>query len=75
MQILSFQEDISIGDGFGQAVAIDGSVVVVSARTDDDNGVDSGSAYLFDSSTVVILFTNCQNKSAKIAFGHSSAII
>ena len=35
------------GDGFGRSVAVDGDTVVVSAREDDDDGFDSGSAYLF----------------------------
>ena len=34
-------------DGFGDSVAIDGATVVVGSRHDDDNGEDSGSAYVF----------------------------
>ena len=34
-------------DYFGRSVAISGSTVVVGAGADDDNGADSGSAYLF----------------------------
>ena len=34
-------------DGFGFSVAVEGDTVVVGAYQDDDNGVDSGSAYLF----------------------------
>ncbi len=33
--------------GFGDAVAIDGGVAVVGARFDDDDGTNSGSAYVF----------------------------
>ncbi|UCD74335.1 MAG: hypothetical protein JSV91_11150 [Phycisphaerales bacterium] len=42
-------------DYFGDAVAIQGDVVVVGASHDDDNGEDSGSAYVyrFDGSTWV----------------------
>jgi hypothetical protein len=35
------------GDGFGTAVAIDGSTIVIGAHGDDDLGDRSGSAYIF----------------------------
>lgn len=35
------------GDGFGFAVAVDGPLMVIGAPYDDDNGVGSGSAYVF----------------------------
>ncbi len=35
-------------DYFGQSVSISGDIVVVGAYGDDDNGSDSGSAYIFD---------------------------
>ncbi|TLM73683.1 MAG: hypothetical protein FDZ70_07535, partial [Actinobacteria bacterium] len=35
------------GDVFGWSVAIDGDTAVVSSHLDDDNGTDSGSAYVF----------------------------
>ncbi len=35
-------------DGFGFSVAISGATAIVGAWQDDDNGKDSGSAYLFD---------------------------
>ena len=51
-------EDLKLlpGDGgsgheFGYSVAIDNGVIAVGARFDDDNGADSGSAYLFDAAT------------------------
>lgn len=43
--------DAAPGDEFGFAVAIDGGVVAVGAKRNDDLGEDSGSAYLFDAST------------------------
>ncbi|MCC7389305.1 MAG: hypothetical protein IT431_11100 [Phycisphaerales bacterium] len=43
-----FGED---GDIFGHAVAIDHGVAVIGSRNDDDNGSDSGAAYLFKAST------------------------
>ncbi|MFT5290485.1 MAG: hypothetical protein ACI8QC_001670 [Planctomycetota bacterium] len=38
-------------DRFGISVAISGNTAIVGASYDDDNGVDSGSAYLFDVTT------------------------
>ncbi len=35
-------------DQFGGSVAISGAIAIVGACDDDDNGIDSGSAYLFD---------------------------
>ncbi len=35
------------GDYFGSSVSISGDTAVVSARWDDDNGADSGAAYVF----------------------------
>ncbi len=40
--------DGAAGDGFGLSVAVSGDRVVVGARLDDDNGTDSGSAYVFE---------------------------
>ena len=39
--------DGAIDDRFGRAVAIRGNVAVIGAIWDDDNGIDSGSAYVF----------------------------
>jgi hypothetical protein len=40
--------DGSAGDAFGYGrVAVDGDTAVIAARDDDDNGPDSGSAYVF----------------------------
>ena len=36
------------GDAFGFSVAINGDTVVVGADFDDDNGINSGSAYVFE---------------------------
>ncbi len=38
-------------DYFGVSVAISGATAVVGSYGDDDNGIDSGCAYLFDSAT------------------------
>lgn len=42
------QSDGSVGDLFGHAVAVKDNLAVVAAPYDDENGRDSGSAYLFD---------------------------
>ncbi len=39
------------GQEFGYSVASDAGVIALGGRFDDDNGADSGSAYLFDAST------------------------
>ena len=36
---------------FGSAVAISGNIAIIGASGDDFNGVNSGSAYLFDTTT------------------------
>lgn len=40
--------DSEDGDNFGNAVAVDGTVVLIGAPQDDDLGTDSGSAYVFE---------------------------
>ena len=39
--------DAATGDEFGISVTIDGDAIAVGAYLDDDNGTDSGSAYVF----------------------------
>jgi FG-GAP repeat/Uncharacterised ACR (DUF711)/Lectin C-type domain len=43
--------DGTLGDQFGQSVAISGTTAIIGAILDDDSGVSSGSAYLFDTAT------------------------
>ncbi|MBL4697582.1 MAG: FG-GAP repeat protein [Phycisphaerales bacterium] len=43
--------DASAGDNFGISVAIDDGIIVVGAARNNDNGVRSGSAYVFDAET------------------------
>ena len=43
-----FAADGSAGDQFGTSIAIFGNTAIVGAIGDDDNGSNSGSAYLFD---------------------------
>jgi hypothetical protein len=40
--------DGAAGDWFGWSVAISGDTVAISAHYDDDNGIDSGAAYIFE---------------------------
>ncbi len=44
-------DDGAAHDNFGHSVAISGSTAIVGANRDDDNGTNSGSAYLFDATT------------------------
>ena len=44
-------KDGAADDWFGQSVAISGTTAIVGARADNDNGLRSGSAYLFDTTT------------------------
>lgn len=46
--------DAAAGDDLGSAIDLDGNLVVVGAMRDDDNGSESGSAYLFDISAASI---------------------
>jgi hypothetical protein len=67
--------DGALGDNFGVSVAIDNGIVVVGTPEDDDNGIDSGSAYLFDANTgaqIAKLLPN--NGAANDAFGQAVAI-
>jgi len=43
--------DGAAGDIFGDQVVLDGDTALVSSNFDDDNGIDSGSAYVFVRST------------------------
>jgi len=40
--------DGAYADQFGKSVAVDGDMAVIGAQYDDDNGSDSGSAYVFN---------------------------
>ncbi len=44
-------QDAAPGDKFGVSVSVSEGLVAIGAFRDDDNGVDSGSAYVFDVST------------------------
>ncbi len=44
-------DDGAAADSFGFTVALSGATAIVGAQYDDDNGSNSGSAYLFDTTT------------------------
>ena len=39
--------DVAPGDFFGDSIAVSGNTAIVAANGDDDDGADSGSAYVF----------------------------
>jgi hypothetical protein len=46
-QVKLTAEDGQMSDHFGSSVSMDGNYIIVGARGDDDNGSNSGSAYIF----------------------------
>ncbi|MEE8156111.1 MAG: FG-GAP repeat protein [Phycisphaerales bacterium] len=68
-------DDSAAGDLFGNSVAISGTIAIVGAYGDDDNGAASGSAYLFDTTTGRQVAKLLANDGAKgDFFGESVAI-
>ena len=68
-------DDGAFLDQFGWSVAISGAIAIVGAPSDDDNGTDSGSAYLFDTTTGQQLFELLPDDGAALdQFGISVAI-
>ena len=62
-------------DFFGWSVGIDGTTAIVGAYRDDDNGSDSGSAYLFDTTTGDQLFKlTADDGAADDSFGRSVGV-
>ncbi len=67
--------DGGVGDQFGKSVAISGNTALVGAFGDNDNGLDSGSAYLLDITTgQQIAKLKASNGAARDEFGVSVAI-
>ncbi len=68
-------DDAAEGDQFGRAVALSWGVGIVGAQNNDDDGLNSGSAYLFDVSTGEQLFKlTASDAAAGDFFGASVAI-
>jgi len=62
-------------DSFGWSVAVADGVVAVGAHRDNDNGLESGSVYLFDAATGVQLFKLLPSDgSAGDSFGYSISL-
>jgi hypothetical protein len=67
--------DGAMDDQFGSSVAISGDTAIVGAHGDDDNGSDSGSAYLFDATTGAQIIKLLPNNGGTLdGFGYSVAI-
>ena len=67
--------DKAAGDDFGKSVAVSGTTAVIGSRNDDDNGSDSGSAYVFDVTTGQELFKLIASDGAENdRFGWSVAV-
>jgi hypothetical protein len=67
--------DAAEGDQFGRSVAMSGTIAIVGAHHDDDNGGNSGSAYLFDTVTGDLLFKLRADDAAESDwFGQSVAV-
>ncbi len=70
--------DGAAGDQFGSSVSINGTLAIVGATQDDDNGPSSGSAYIFDisdpSTPVQIAKLLASDGAASDMFGRSVAI-
>ena len=66
---------LSDGDLFGESVAIAGTTAIIGARGDNDTITDSGSAYIFDTTTGQLLFKlNASDPEFSDQFGSSVAI-
>jgi len=59
--------DAAAGDNFGVSVAVDGDTAVIGAYRDDDNGANSGSAYVFTRSSAT------WSQQAKLTAGDAAA--
>lgn len=68
----------SNGDLFGNSVAVSGNIVVVGASSDDTNALNSGSAYVYDLSSITptVPIHTINNPSAAVSdlFGTSVAV-
>ena len=67
--------DLEAGDRFGSCVAVKGGLIAVASPSDNENGQDSGSVYLFDAATGVLLRKLIADDSAPgDQFGYTIAI-
>ena len=66
--------DAAPGDQFGSTVAVGSGRIVVGARLDDDNGTDSGSAYIFDLDGNQLSKVTASDGAADDRFGYAVAV-
>jgi len=66
--------DGAANDWFGYSVAIGNGRIVVGASEDDDNGTNSGSAYIFDLDGTQLAKITASDGAAEDIFGNSVAI-
>jgi uncharacterized protein YkuJ len=66
--------DGAAGDRFGYSVAVGSGRIVVGAYFDDDNGSNSGSAYIFDLDGTQIAKITASDGAADDYFGYSVAV-
>ena len=66
--------DGAAGDRFAQAIAIGSGRIVVGSKLDDDNGLDSGSAYIFDLDGTQLAKIKASDGAASDNFGVSVAV-
>ena len=66
--------DGAAGDLFGYSVAVGSGRIVVGAYGDDDNGVSSGSAYIFDLDGTQLAKITASDSSSGDIFGRSVAV-
>ena len=64
----------SVGDEFGRSVAVSGSIIVVGAYLYDDNGTDSGAAYIFNTARQFLIKLAAQDGGSDDNFGLSMAV-
>ena len=63
-------DDGAVSDWFGRSVSIDGDTVVIGAYSHDDNGSDSGSAYVFRRDTAGDLASGWTQVAGRVAPEH-----
>ena len=64
----------SVGDEFGRSVAVSGSIIVVGAYLDDDNGTDRGASYIFNTVGQFLIKLTAQDGASGDYFGVSMAV-
>ena len=66
--------DAASGDNFGQSVAVGSGRIVIGAYRDDDNGSDSGSAYVFDLDGMELTKITASDAASNDRFGSTVAV-